>query len=177
MVYWMFFCPTFPASRTSCTYTSVYLPRNSQTFKSQLKILCIQVFAQRNLCEKLPKAVSFASVQINTNIIVRIGAAKVPALDNRIFRQSIQFPWLYTSTVQSPEQWNEPLSAPLFTHSNAFGPWFLNLEKSKLSEMDPWHFPHILPSPWLNKCIQNMSNISKDISSTDTHQLHLNYGE
>ena len=58
----------------------------------------------------------------------------------------------YTPTevsTQPPERWNVPPSAPLLTHSSAFGLRFLNSERSKPSEMDPWHFPHIPPSPWL----------------------------
>ena len=45
-----------------------------------------------------------------------------------------------------------PPSAPLLTHSSAFGPRFLNSGRSKPSELDPWHFPHIPPSPRLNVC-------------------------
>jgi len=52
----------------------------------------MQVFAWRNIHEKLPKAVSFTSIYITFNIIVGIGVAKVSALDVRNFRQSIQFP-------------------------------------------------------------------------------------
>jgi len=71
---------------------STYLPINSQTFKSQSKMLCMQVFAWRNICEKLLKAVSFTSIYITFNIIVGIGVAKVLALHDRNFRQSIHFP-------------------------------------------------------------------------------------
>jgi len=37
----------------------------------------MQVFAQRNIHEKLPKAVSFTSIHITLNFIVGIGVANV----------------------------------------------------------------------------------------------------
>jgi len=77
----MFFCPTVPVSLPTA---SAYLPINPQTFKPQLKMLCMQVFAWRNIHEKLPKAVSFTSVQITFNIIIGIGAAKVLVLDDSL---------------------------------------------------------------------------------------------
>jgi hypothetical protein len=46
--------------------------------------------------------------------------------------------------------WNDemyPPSAPSLTRSNAFGPLFLNLERSEPSEMDPWYFHHMSPPP------------------------------
>jgi len=49
----------------------------------------MQVFAWRNICEKLLKVVSFTSVHITFNIIVGIGAAIVLALEDRVLRQSI----------------------------------------------------------------------------------------
>jgi len=71
---------------------STYLPINSWSFKSQSKMLHMQVFAWSNIHEKLPKAVSFTSIYITFNIIVGIGVAKVSVLDDRNFRQSIHFP-------------------------------------------------------------------------------------
>jgi hypothetical protein len=69
-------------------------------------MLCTQVFAQRNICEKLPKAVSFTGVCITFNIIVGIGGDKALAHNCRTFCQSIHFPWSQTATdvaTQPPE--------------------------------------------------------------------------
>jgi len=129
---------------------SAYLPINSRTFKSQSKMLCSRVFSWRNICEKLPKAVSFTSVQITFNIIVGIGAGKVSAHNCRILGQSIHFPWLQTPTkvsTQPPERRNvSPLCT--LTHSlKHFRTRFLNSEGSKSSEIDLWYFPHMPPPP------------------------------
>jgi len=133
--------------------TSAYLPINLRTFKSQSKMLCLQVFTWRNICEKLPKAVSLTSVHITFNIIIGIGADKASAQNYRTFGQSIHFPWSQTPTevsTQPPEWHNLPPSAPSLTDSNAFRPWFLNSEKFEPSEMDPWYFCHMPTPPCLH---------------------------
>ena len=79
------------ASQKSCTYSlslSTY-----QLTNSQITVEDAQIFALRNIHEKLPKAVSFTSIHGTFNIIGGIGAARVSALNNRIFRQSVHFPW------------------------------------------------------------------------------------
>ena len=49
--------------RNPVPISSAYLPINWQIFRSQLKILCMQVFAWRNICENLLKTVSFTDCQ------------------------------------------------------------------------------------------------------------------
>ena len=108
--------------------TSAYLPINSQAFKSRSKMLCTQVFARRNICEKLPKAVSFTSVRITFNIIVRISADKASAHNCRTFSQSIHFPLPWSELIENPEEY--------FHHSLQIKPTIIILHLEKISPAD-----------------------------------------
>ena len=90
--FWCFFVLWSWVHKNPVAIALTYLPINSWTFKSQSKMLCMQVFAWRNIHEKLLNAVSFTSIYITFNIIIGIGVAKVSALNDRNFRQSIHFP-------------------------------------------------------------------------------------
>ena len=163
MFFECFFVLWFRLLKNTVPTTSAYLPINLRTVKSQSKMLYMQVFTRRNICEKLPKAVSLTSVPITFNIIGGIGTDKASAQNYRTFGQSIHFPWLQAPTkvsTQPPERHNVPPSAPSLTDSNAFGPRFLNSERFEPSEMDPWYFCHmphtymvtviVSPSPYLD---------------------------
>ena len=135
------------------------------------------ILSSATVCEKVPKAVSFASVFRLTSILSS-GLVQLKFRQLTTEFSGNQFISTCTPTevsTQPPERWNVPPSAPLLTHSSTFGLRFLNSERSKPSEMDPWHSPH--PAISLIICTQNMPGISKYISSTDTHQLHLSYDQ
>ena len=152
----MFFCPTVPASRESCTYSLSLLTYQLTNFQITVEDALHASLCTEEYMWEITESSKILSVQINFNIIVRIGAAKVSALDNRIFRQRIYFPWFmirqwrFLHSHRNDEMY--PPSAPLLTHSSALGPRFLNSGRSKPSELDPWNFPHIPPSPGLNVC-------------------------
>ena len=83
-----------PASRKSYTY-SLSLPPYQLT-KFQIEDALHASLCTEEQKEKLAKAVSFTSVRITFNNLVRIGAGTVSALEERIFRQSIYSPWTHT---------------------------------------------------------------------------------
>ena len=91
-----FFCPTVPASRKSYTYSLSLPPYRLTNFQNTVEDALHASICTEEHKENLAKAVSFTSVQITFNSIVGIGAGKVSALEDRIFRQSIHSPWTHT---------------------------------------------------------------------------------
>jgi len=98
MFFWMFFCP-----RKYCTYNFCGLPTYPSTHEpSNHGRRCSARRKLTYVCEKLSKAVSFTSVHITFNIIVRIGADKALAHNCRIFGQSIHFPYSHRNDTMYP---------------------------------------------------------------------------